>query len=144
MTPADSSETAGKNGLCSLCSDPASLSAATGLVLTLLVFLLSLFLVKSVFTIKGDLSASAGISGQRASLPDMRVDINTADAASLCVLPGIGPNRAREIVTAREKHGPWQNMDQLVDVPGIGERTIRRIRPFVVISHPLATDDQDG
>ncbi|WP_084542596.1 ComEA family DNA-binding protein [Buchananella hordeovulneris] len=49
-----------------------------------------------------------------------RVDINTADAATLQHLPGIGPALAARIVDFRAAHGPFSAVDGLLDVPGIG------------------------
>jgi competence protein ComEA len=49
-----------------------------------------------------------------------RVNLNTAGAADLDALPGIGPVLAQRIVEHRTRHGPFRTVDQLDDVPGIG------------------------
>jgi competence protein ComEA len=49
-----------------------------------------------------------------------RVNLNTARAADLDALPGIGPVLAQRIVDHRTRHGPFRTVDQLDDVPGIG------------------------
>ena len=49
------------------------------------------------------------------------VDVNTASAAQLTELPGIGPVLADRIVAYRADNGPFQRLDQLVEVPGIGQ-----------------------
>lgn len=36
------------------------------------------------------------------------VDLNTADAAALCTLPGVGPSRARALIEYRQQHGPFE------------------------------------
>ena len=59
------------------------------------------------------------------------VQINQADWPELTLLPKIGETLARRIVEYRRKHGPFQSIDQLEDVKGIGPKTLRRIRPFV-------------
>lgn len=56
------------------------------------------------------------------------VDINTADAAGLEALPGVGPSIARAIVEWREANGPFASVDELEDVPGIGPATLDEIR----------------
>ena len=56
------------------------------------------------------------------------VDINTADAVALEALPGVGPSIAQAIVEWREANGPFANVDELEDVPGIGPATLDEIR----------------
>lgn len=56
------------------------------------------------------------------------VDINTADAATLEQVSGIGPARAQAIIDHREEHGPFITVDDLVTVPGIGARTLDQMR----------------
>lgn len=56
------------------------------------------------------------------------VDINTADAAALEALPGIGPSIAQAIVEWRTANGPFASVDELEDVPGIGPATLAEIR----------------
>jgi competence protein ComEA len=61
------------------------------------------------------------------------INVNTATAAELDALPGIGPSKAQAIVEWREGHGPFTTVDQLEDVPGIGPSTLTNIRGFVTI-----------
>ncbi len=56
------------------------------------------------------------------------IDINIADAASLEQIRGIGPAKAEAIVKYREQNGPFASVDDLVKVPGLGERTVAQIR----------------
>ncbi len=49
------------------------------------------------------------------------IDVNTADVYDLQRLPGIGEKRAQAIVASREEHGPFQTLEELTKVPGIGE-----------------------
>ena len=58
------------------------------------------------------------------------VDLNTADAATLDTLPGIGPVLAQRIVEQRASHA-FTSVDELVDVPGIGPALLERLRPLV-------------
>jgi competence protein ComEA len=48
------------------------------------------------------------------------VDLNTAGAAELEALPGVGPVLAQRILDHREQHGPFGAVEELEDVPGIG------------------------
>lgn len=68
----------------------------------------------------------AGEGAQAGSGP---VDINTADAASLESLPGIGPSLAEAIVEHRQRNGPFASVDELVEVSGIGPVKLEQIRP---------------
>jgi competence protein ComEA len=54
------------------------------------------------------------------SLPDGPIDLNTATAADLEELPGVGPVLAGRIVAWREENGPFTAVDQLLEVAGIG------------------------
>ncbi len=59
------------------------------------------------------------------------VDLNTATAAELDSLPGVGPVTAGRIVDWRTAHGRFASVDQLREVSGIGPRTLDRLRPYV-------------
>ncbi|PUB27191.1 competence protein ComEA [Promicromonospora sp. AC04] len=69
-----------------------------------------------------------GVSGGRPGASGGGVDINTADAAALEALPGVGPSIAQAIVEWRETNGPFASVDELEDVPGIGPATLDEIR----------------
>ena len=70
-------------------------------------------------------AAPAGGSGGAGGAP---LDINTADAAALEALPGIGPALAAAIVEHRQRAGPFATVDELVEVSGIGPAKLERIR----------------
>jgi competence protein ComEA len=59
------------------------------------------------------------------------VNINTASAAQLQRLPGVGPAMSARIIQFRKENGPFTSTDGLMDVTGIGEKTFERMRPFV-------------
>ena len=61
------------------------------------------------------------------------IHINTATAAELETLPGIGPALAEAIITYREENGPFASLEALDDVPGIGPAKLDAIRDFVII-----------
>ena len=62
-----------------------------------------------------------------------KININTADAAALDALPGIGPSYAQKIVEYRQAHGPFTSIDQLTDVTGIGPATLAKFRDQIEI-----------
>lgn len=60
------------------------------------------------------------------------VNINTADAASIATsLNGIGDAKARAIVEYREKNGPFKSADELVNVKGVGLKTVEKNRDLI-------------
>ncbi|SIT82556.1 helix-hairpin-helix domain-containing protein [Edaphobacillus lindanitolerans] len=63
--------------------------------------------------------------------PDGRVNLNTADAAELMTLPGIGPAKAEAIIAHREQSGPFGSPEDLMDVSGIGEKTFARLEELI-------------
>lgn len=62
-----------------------------------------------------------------------RININTASAADLEALPGIGEVLAQRIVDYRTQNGPFTSVDQLVDVSGIGDAILADIRDSVTV-----------
>ena len=64
-------------------------------------------------------------------LPGEKLDLNTATAAQLQLLPGIGEKLSAAIVAWREEHGPFQKVEELLQVPGIGEKRLAEIRDLV-------------
>ncbi len=62
------------------------------------------------------------------------IDINTADGAAFETVPGIGKSLSARILTFREKNGPFQSVDDLLKVQGIGEKSIQKLRPYLTVS----------
>ena len=56
------------------------------------------------------------------------ININTANAERLALLSGIGPAKAAAIVAYREQHGPFESIDDLAKVSGIGAATVDKNR----------------
>ena len=80
-------------------------------------------------------SVSVQTQVSRAALPDeykppLTLDVNHSPADSLELLPGIGPALSRRIVEYRRAHGPFASVDSLVNVKGIGPKTLERIRIY--------------
>ena len=62
-----------------------------------------------------------------------RVNINTAGAAELAALPGIGEVLAERIVRWRESHGAFEDPEDLLQVSGIGEKKLEALRDWIAL-----------
>ncbi len=69
------------------------------------------------------------------SLPEKQtnffIDINTATWVEWMQVPEVGEKLAKAIVQDRQQVGPYQSIDQLTRVKGIGEKTLKRMRPHL-------------
>jgi competence protein ComEA len=63
----------------------------------------------------------------------VKVPINTATAEQLETLPRVGPVMAKRIIEHRTKYGPFTSAERLLDVKGIGDKTLEDIRPFIIV-----------
>ena len=70
-------------------------------------------------------TASAALSGV--------VNVNTASAEELSMLPGVGPARARAIVELRQQRGGFKRVEDLLEVKGIGDASLAKLRPFIAL-----------
>jgi len=79
--------------------------------------------------------------GERVTLPhraagpprEGQVDLNAAGARELEALPGIGPVLAARIIAYRDRHGPFNRLEDLLQVEGVGPRLLDRLRPRLLI-----------
>jgi competence protein ComEA len=83
-------------------------------------------------------AAGAGVAPGAGAAPGpgaapAKVNLNTADAAALDVLPGVGPATAAKILAFREEHGSFASVDELGDVPGIGDVRLEALRELVTV-----------
>jgi competence protein ComEA len=60
-----------------------------------------------------------------------KININTADATQLTLLPRVGPSTAQRILEHRKKNGPFKTVEDLMLVSGIGEKTFQLMKPYV-------------
>ncbi|MEO0249944.1 MAG: helix-hairpin-helix domain-containing protein, partial [candidate division WOR-3 bacterium] len=62
-----------------------------------------------------------------------KVNLNTATAAELENLPGIGPKTAEGIIQLRKAKGKFNAIDELLEVKGMSEKKLEAIKPFLEI-----------
>lgn len=62
-----------------------------------------------------------------------KVDLNSADAAALDALPGVGPSTAAKIIADREANGPFTAPEDLMRVSGIGEKKFEALKEYLVV-----------
>ena len=62
-----------------------------------------------------------------------RININTASAADLVRLPGIGATRAQAIIDFRQERGAFSSVDELLRVDGIGPGILNGLRSYVTV-----------
>jgi competence protein ComEA len=60
-----------------------------------------------------------------------KVSLNAGSVSGLQVLPGVGAVTAERIVAYREKNGPYATVDALLNVKGIGVKTLEKISPML-------------
>lgn len=88
-----------------------------------------------------DSVASDGITESNPTLPSTQntspltepINLNSATVDQLKSLPGIGETRANQIIALRTAVGQFSTLEQLLDIHGIGEKTLEAIRPMVVV-----------
>ena len=64
---------------------------------------------------------------------DGKVELNSADAKALESLSGIGPSMAEKILQYRQEHGRFHKIEDLMKVPGIGEKTFQQIKDKICV-----------
>lgn len=79
--------------------------------------------------------AAGGSTGTAGAPPGAggKVNLNTATAAQLDALPGVGPSTAAKIVADRERNGPFRTADDLMRVPGIGAKKFDPLKDLVTV-----------
>ncbi len=96
----------------------------------------ALLIAVTVCGVSAPTDVSVTVSAGAVSNAGGGIPVNTARAAELMLLPGIGAVRAAAIVAYRERHGPFSDIDSLASVPGIGPVTVERIRSSATVDLP--------
>jgi competence protein ComEA len=91
----------------------------------------ALVLILTPMTAFADESAEAS-EGSRSSGAGV-VNINTADAEQLALLPRIGPKAAERIIAYRKENGPFKKTTDLMQVKGVGDKMFEILSPYLAV-----------
>ncbi|MBN2061609.1 MAG: helix-hairpin-helix domain-containing protein [Deltaproteobacteria bacterium] len=89
----------------------------------MLIFAAAVFFIASISTVALSSESETG-----------KIDLNKATVEELLSLKGIGQAYAERIVDYREKNGPFKNIDDILMVKGIGEKTFEAIKDQLIIT----------
>ncbi len=81
----------------------------------------------------GGAAGGGGAGGAGGGADPPPLDLNTATQADLEELPGVGPVTAGHILAWRDEHGRFSRVEELLEVSGIGERTLAQLEPLVTV-----------
>src|SRR5688500_10159350 len=87
---------------------------------------------------------SSPLAAQRAAKPPVAtavvanevVNLNSATAAQIASLPGIGPKTADLVVQYRVKNGPFKKIEEIMNVRGVGEKSFLKIKDRLTVAAP--------
>jgi competence protein ComEA len=99
-------------------------------VLSLVVFA-SLFAAAPLHALQAQSKATSAAA--KAAAAAVVVNINSASAAELDALPGIGAKTAARIVEYRQKNGPFKKIEELMNVRGVGEKNFLKLKAQITI-----------
>lgn len=63
----------------------------------------------------------------------LRTELNRATEEDLCVLSGMGPQKAKAILEYRKTHGAFTSIEQLTEIEGVSEKLLETWRPYLYI-----------
>ncbi len=61
------------------------------------------------------------------------LDINKAKKSDLLTLPKVGPVTAERIIRYRDDYGPFKSIDDLLNIKGIGSKTLEKMKPLITV-----------
>ena len=70
--------------------------------------------------------------GPQEVLVEKSININTATLEELDLLPGVGPAIAQRIIDYREANSGFYDIEEIMEVSGIGEKTFQKLEPYII------------
>jgi len=87
-------------------------------------------------TILALFSALAATASDVGETSGKKVNINQASATQIALLPRVGSKQAERIVEYRKAHGQFAQVEELMEVKGVGEKLFGQLKPYVALSGP--------
>lgn len=72
------------------------------------------------------------------------IQLNQATATELQILPGVGPTTAARILARRDERGAFSDLEELLEIRGIGPKTLEKIAPHLSLGQSGAASFQSG
>lgn len=72
-------------------------------------------------------------SGPQEVLVEKSINLNSATLEELDKLPGVGPTIAQRIIDYREQNNGFYDIQEIMEVSGIGEKTFARLEPYIFV-----------
>jgi competence protein ComEA len=86
------------------------------------------------------LSLLPALAARATDAPDAaggkKININQASATQFALLPRVGAKQAERIVEYRKAHGQFAQIEELMEVKGVGEKLFSQVKPYVALSGP--------
>ena len=99
-----------------------------------LISIIGFFLLLGIVVNDRASTLKGGAIGGERKVSEFPIDLNKASEKELEKLPMIGPVKAKAIVDYRSKNGPFKSVEDLMNVSGIGKKTLDRIKNYVKVS----------
>ncbi len=78
-----------------------------------------------------DKAAANATAAPAASMQASTINVNSASVDQLSTIKGLGPKKAQAIIDYRQQNGPFKSVSELGNVPGIGDKLLASITPYV-------------
>ncbi len=76
---------------------------------------------------------STEITEEITEKPEIMININTDNIFELTLIPGIGTSKAKAILDYRKENGDFQNIEEIMNVAGIGESTFNKLKAYIYV-----------